>query len=262
MSRMSRIWSEVVRAWERVPDYLQRALASGSPEQVPPPPARGSISVEDHSASLHFRAKRANTVRLRGELRPSEELPPLLADVALSGVEVIEARSPEFSDAAPTLDRPRDAMQWLQAHSARGPIARHALLVLESAGAADMAVDTLACALLHGELDAAGYPEEDAVVGGLASRWDEVDGDLLVRAVVGWGGRGLRGDTERNAQRLVAALHGRLVARARTGKAESEGGAPPTLEHEGDRCPHCGFDLQGDRAVFCPKCGMRLTHQG
>jgi len=258
MSRMARIWGGLVRAWGAVLEFVDRVLA-GSPAQVTPPPDPEAISVEDHSASVHFRAKRGNTVRLGGGFRPADELPPLLADVALSEVEVIEARSPEFGEAAPTLERPRDAMQWLQAHGASGPIARHALLVLESAGAADLAVDTVACALLHGELDSSGYPKEDAVVGGLASRWDEVDGDLLVRAVVGWGGRGLRGDTERNAQRLLAAMHAQLVARGRRGRVAAERGVESAPETESQQCPHCGFGLQGERAVFCPKCGMRLT---
>ena len=261
MSRMSRIWGEIVRAWGALLDLVDRALAARGPTQTPPPPVAEPVSVEDHSSNLHFRAKRGNTVRLRGGFRPAEELPPLVADVAISEVEVIEARSPEFSEAAPTLERPGDAMLWLQAHGASGPIARHAVLVLESAGAADLAVDTIACALLHGELDSSGYPDEDAVVGGLASRWDEVDGDLLVRAVVGWGGRGLRGDTERNAQRLLGAMHARLVTRARSGRVGADSGVASVPEQESSHCPHCGFGLHGERAIFCPKCGMRLTHQ-
>ena len=79
----------------------------------------------------------------------------------------------------------------------REPIGRHGLYVLEMTDALDMTVDTFLCGLLHGDTDTSGYPEYNAIVGGLASHWDELSGELIVRAVIGWGGKGLRGDTER-----------------------------------------------------------------
>ncbi len=42
-----------------------------------------------------------------------------------------------------------------------------------------------------------------AIVGGVASHWDESTGDMIVRGIVGWGGKGVRGDTDR--MRLVPA---------------------------------------------------------
>ena len=80
---------------------------------------------------------------------------------------------------------------------------RHALVVLESIDAIDLAFDTFVCALLDGEVDTSGYPEYNAVVGGVASHWDEATGDMIVRAVVGWGGKGVRGDTDRIGSRLL-----------------------------------------------------------
>ena len=94
-------------------------------------------------------------------------------------------------------------MQWLNAHHAHSPITRHALVVLESIDAVDLAFDTFACALLDGEIDTSGYPEYNAIVGGVASHWDEATGDMICRAVVGWGGRGVRGDTDRIGAKLL-----------------------------------------------------------
>ncbi len=97
----------------------------------------------------------------------------------------------------PQIARPSEAMQWLNAHHELSPVTRHALVVLESIDAIDLAFDTFACALLDGETDTSGYPEYNAIVGGVASHWDEATGDMIVRGVVGWGGRGVRGDTDR-----------------------------------------------------------------
>ncbi len=125
----------------------------------------------------------------------------MLTGLAASEIEVIDPLPIEFSQASPQIIRPSEAMQWVNAHHGHSPIARHAIYVLESIDAIDLAFDTLACTLLDGELDTAGYPEYNAIVGGVASHWDEATGDMLVRAVVGWGGRGVRGDTDRIAAR-------------------------------------------------------------
>jgi len=86
-------------------------------------------------------------------------------------------------------------MQWLNAHHVHAPVTRHALVVLETIDAIDLAFDTFVCSLLEGETDTTGYPQYNAIVGGVASHWDEATGDMIVRAVVGWGGRGVRGDS-------------------------------------------------------------------
>ena len=64
--------------------------------------------------------------------------------------------------------RPSEAMQWLNAHHVHSPITRHALVVLEIIDAVDLAFDTFVCALLDGEVDTSGYPEYNAIVGGVA----------------------------------------------------------------------------------------------
>ena len=73
-----------------------------------------------------------------------------------------------------------------------------------------MTVDTFFCGLLHGETDTSGYPDYTAIVGGLASHWDELSGELIVRAVVGWGGKGQRGDTDR----IASAARARSTSRS------------------------------------------------
>ena len=122
-------------------------------------------------------------------------------------------------------------MQWLNVHHILSPITRHALVVLESIDAVDLAFDTFACALLDGEVDTSGYPEYNAVVGGVAAHWDEATGDMICRAVVGWGGKGVRGDTDRIGSRLLGGIleqHPREPVRARAfeHRATGSGGRP------------------------------------
>ena len=99
--------------------------------------------------------------------------------------------------------------------------------------AIDPAYDTFAVALLDGDVDTSGCPEYAAVIGGVAAHWDESTGDLIVRGVVGWGGRGARGDTDRIASRLLGRILGNIlesgeslglttVERPRPGRAERD----------------------------------------
>lgn len=194
-------------------DFLKRGSRPAPGEPSAPEPEPEEIAAEDHSVVVHFRAKSSAGVRMAGRPRPADALRPMVAELAASDVEVIEPRSIELGDAAPDIERPREALHWLEANSGRSSIARHALRVLETVGAIDLAVDTFACVLLHGELDTSGYPSANAIVGGIASHWDAATGDLICRAVVGWGGQGLRGDTDRTAQRILGLLHARIVAR-------------------------------------------------
>ena len=143
---------------------------------------------------------------------------------------MIEPLPLEYSEAAPAIERFNEMQQWVLARRELGPIGRHGLYVLELTDALDMTVDTFICALLHGETDTSGYPDYNAIVGGLASHWDELSGELVVRPVVGWGGKGLRGDTERIGQKLVSSLYQQVIASGlqpgsrRTGAPASIGG--------------------------------------
>ena len=140
------------------------------------------------------------------------------------------------------------------------PITRHALYILESLDAIDPAYDTFAVALLDGSVDTSGLPEYAAVIGGVAAHWDESTGDLIVRAVVGWGGKGARGDTDRIASRLVGRILANILESGESlgltaleRPSAAPGGASVT-------CQHCGYPAVNPRAVYCPKCGMRMLH--
>ena len=136
----------------------------------------------------------------------------MLVGLARSEIEVVEPLPIEFSQATPTIVSPSEAMQWLNAHHVHSPITRHALVVLESIDAVDLAFDTFVCALLDGEVDTSGYPEYNAIVGGVAAHWDEATGDMICRAVVGWGGKGVRGDTDRIGAKLLAGILSNILA--------------------------------------------------
>ncbi len=224
----------------------------------PPPPVPEEIEPQDFEVRLHYRAKSTQGVRMQNGQAALRELPAMLAGIAKTDIDLLHPLPVELSDAAPDIVQPSGAVQWLTAHQADSPIARHALLVLETVGAVDLAFDTLAVALLHGETDTSGYPEYNAIVGGVASHWDEATGDMLVRAVVGWGGKGVRGDTDRTAQKILSNLLGNVLAsQYALGLTPSERPVP-AAGAGGLVCASCGFASAHERAFYCPKCGMRL----
>ncbi|HXQ96039.1 MAG TPA: hypothetical protein VN800_03875 [Candidatus Acidoferrales bacterium] len=238
-------------------EFLKRRK---QPEAAPAPPAAvpEDIEPEEFEVRLQYRAKSTEGVRMQDGQAAMRELPGMLAGVARSDIDLLFPLPVELSDAAPTIVQPSEALQWVTAHQGDSPIARHALLVLETVGAVDLAFDTLAVALLHGETDTSGNPEYNAIVGGVASHWDEATGDMLVRAVVGWGGKGVRGDTDRTAQKILSNLLANVLAsQYALGMTHSERPVP-AAGAGGLVCASCGFASAHERAFYCPKCGMRL----
>lgn len=222
---------------------------SGVPEEV---------VAQEFSLKLQYAGKSTAGVRMRAGPRALAELPAMLAGLARADVEVVEPLPLEFAQAVPQIARPSEAMQWLNAHHALSPITRHALVVLESIDAVDLAFDTLACTLLDGEVDTSGYPEYNAVIGGVASHWDEATGDMIVRGVVGWGGRGVRGDTDRIGSRLLAGILTNILANQFATGLTAVDRPVPAAGRGGLVCAHCSFASGHERAFYCPKCGMRL----
>lgn len=228
------------------------------PAEPAPPPrphiTADSFTVHDHALRLNFHAKSGDGVRLIG--KPSvEELPGLLAGIARSPTELVQALSPDAQSATPDITRPADALLWINTHYQHDPITRHALYVLESVEAIDPAYETAAVALLHGELNADGAPRFDAIIGGVISFWDEGTGELVVRPVVGWGGEGTRGDTDRAASRLLARLMTNILdSQGAQGlhAVERPVGSGGTAQ-----CMNCGFATLSPQARYCPKCGVR-----
>ena len=245
-------------------DFLKRRGNEKNDAAPVAPPATASsvmpeeIVAQEYQLKLYFAGKSSEGVRMKAGPNAMNELPSMLAGLAKSEIDVVDPLPIEFSEATPTIVRPSEAMQWLNAHHALSPITRHALVVLESIDAIDLAFDTFVCAMLDGETDTSGYPEYNAIVGGVASHWDEATGDMICRAVVGWGGRGVRGDTDRIGAKLLAGLLTNVLASQYALGITSIERPVPAAGRGGLVCAHCGFASAHERAFYCPKCGMRL----
>jgi hypothetical protein len=243
-------------------DFLKRKGSSGPARATPPPAASAALPEEivaqEYQLKIHYAGKSSEGVRMKAGPSAMQELPGMLHGIAKGDIEVVEPLPIEFSQATPVIARPSEAMQWLNAHHVHSPVTRHALVVLETIDAVDLAFDTFVCALLEGETDTSEYPEYNAVVGGVASHWDEATGDMIVRAVVGWGGRGVRGDTDRNASKILASLLSNILASQFSLGLTAVERPVPAAGRGGLVCAHCGFASAHERAFYCPKCGMRL----
>lgn len=239
-------------------EFLKRRGSKAAPPAPTPEPEE--IEAQEYGLRLYYHAKSSEGVRMKAGPQALRELPGMLAGLTVPEheIEVIDPLAIEFQEAAPTIQRPSEALQWLNAHHDHSPVARHALVVLESVGAIDLAYDSFAVSLLHGETDTSGFPEYNAVVGGVASHWDETTGDMIVRAVVGWGGRGVRGDTDRIASKTLAGLLSNVLASQYAIGLTAVEKPVPAAGRGGLVCPHCGFASAHERAFYCPKCGMRL----
>ena len=249
-------------------DFLKRRNAD-TPAQpaapgAPVPSQRGVITIPEEVVAqefllkLYYAGKTSEGVRMTAGPNAMSELPGMLHGLARSEIEVVDPLPIEFSQATPIIARPSEAMQWLNAHHAHSPVTRHALVVLETIDAVDLAFDTFVCTLLEGEVDTSGYPDYSAIVGGVASHWDEATGDMIVRAVVGWGGKGVRGDTDRLAAKLLAGILTNILANQNALGLTAIERPVPAAGRGGLVCAHCGFASAHERAFYCPKCGMRL----
>ncbi len=239
--------------------FLRRNKKEEAPPPPPPQPMHEDVSAQQYSLKLAYLARSSDGLRMQPDPSVRQALPGIIEPLASTPVEIIEPLPIEYTDAAPNMERFTEMQQWVLARREVGPIGRHALYVLEMTDALDMTVDTFYAALLHGEIDTSGYPEYNAIVGGLATHWDELSGELIVRAVIGWGGKGQRGDTERIGQRILSSLYQQVIATGFSlGAAESArasvGGGPG-----GVVCAHCGFEAGSAGAFYCPKCGMRMS---
>jgi hypothetical protein len=238
-------------------EFLKRKGRAAA-DPAPLPVVAEEVAAHDYVRKLYSAGKTIEGVRLQAGPRALAELPSMLVGLARTEIEVVDPLPIEFSEAAPSIIRSSEAMQWVNAHHGHGPITRHAIYVLESLDAIDLAFDTLAVSLLDGEIDTSGYPEYSAIIGGVASHWDEGTGDMLVRAVVGWGGRGVRGDTDRIGARILSGLFQNLLANQYALGVAPPDRPVPAAGRGGLVCAHCGFASAHERAFYCPKCGMRL----
>ncbi len=240
--------------------FLRRKKQDAAP---PPPPTPMQEEVTRAGVlgfAISFVARSSDGLRLRAD--PATALPPSPASSSRSARRPSRRSSRCRSSTRtprPAIERFNEVQQWVLARREVSPIGRHGLYVLEMTDALDMTVDTFYCGLLHGDTDTSGYPEYNAIVGGLATHWDELSGELIVRAVIGWGGKGLRGDTERIGQKLLSSLYQQVVASGYSlGEAE-QARLPAIGGRSGLACAHCGFEAGSASAFYCPKCGMRMA---
>ena len=233
----------------------RRGKQEAEPAQTPLLP---DAPAQQYSLKIYLMGRSSESVRMQGS-DAARALPEIVDRMSKTRIELIEPLSQQHRDAAPSFERFEDLQQWAEARRDVGPVGRHALWVLETVDALDMTVDTFVCGLLRGSTEASGYPDYQAIVGGIATRWDEVSGDLLARAVVGWGGKGLRGDTDRHAEQLVNALYAELLASRYSLGAAAELRAPSAGGRSGLICAHCGFETSSQQAFVCTRCGMRLS---
>jgi hypothetical protein len=245
-------------------DFLKRPKAE-EPEVAPRSlglPDPGVLTeeppAEDFELKLTYRARSSKGVRFKPGESSVAALPLMLEEFAQTPIELVEPLDPQFADANPSIMRTIEASQWLNAHHLRSPVTRFGLQVLETLDAVDPAFESIAICLLEGSLDSGGYPDYTGIIGAVASYWDEVTGDQMVRGIVGWGGKGVRGDTERTATRYLGRMLVSIVGtRGAAEVVELDRPLPPD-SGAGLVCPHCYFAQVGKSAFFCPKCGMRM----
>jgi len=229
-----------------------------TPPPPPPAPIQEEVTAQEYQLRIAFMARSSDGLRLPADPRVAGSLPGIVEPLSQTTVETITPLPLDYSDASPAIERFNEIQQWVLARRDVSPIGRHGLYVLEMTDALDMTVDTFSCGLLHGDTDTSGYPEYNAIVGGLASHWDELSGELIVRAVIGWGGKGLRGGTERIGQKLLSSLYQQVLASGFSlGEAE-QARLPSIGLRSGLTCAHCGFEAGNASAFYCPKCGMRM----
>jgi hypothetical protein len=230
-------------------------------EQEPPPPptpVQEEVVAQEYQLRIALVARSSDGLRLPADPRIAASLAAIVEPLSQTKVETVPPLPLEYSDASPAIERFNEVQQWVLARGDVSPIGRHGLYVLEMTDALDMTVDTFLCGLLHGDTDTGGYPEYNAIVGGLATHWDELSGELIVRAVIGWGGKGLRGGTERIGAKMVSSLYQQVLASGYSlGEAE-QARLPSIGLRSGLTCAHCGFEAGNASAFYCPKCGMRM----
>jgi hypothetical protein len=238
--------------------FLRRKKQDAEPPP-PPTPMQEEVKAQEYLLRLSLVARSSDGLRLPADQNVAAAIPGIVEPLSQTPVESVGPLPLEYSDASPAIERFNEVQQWVLARRDVSPIGRHGLYVLEMTDALDMTVDTFHSGLLHGDVDTSGYPEYNAIVGGLATHWDELSGELIVRAVIGWGGKGLRGDTERIGQKLLSSLYQQVLASGLSlGEAE-QARLPSIGGRSGLVCAHCGYESGSAGAFYCPKCGMRMA---
>ena len=230
-------------------------------DQVQQQPLVEEVNAREFSIKLSYSAKSSESVRLKGGSGINERLGNMLFGYVQGESELVEPLPVELGGAIPSIARMPGSAQWLKYHHNRSPVTRHALVVLELVDAVDPVFETLVVGLLDGQVDTTGFPDYNAIVGGVASHWDEITGDMIVRAVVGWGGKGVRGDTDRSGARILGGLFNNVAGDSHAIGTVVVERPQSAVGPGGVMCAHCGFNSGHERAFYCPKCGMRMSRR-
>ena len=228
-------------------------------DQVQQQPLVEEVNAREFSIKLSYSAKSSESVRLKGGSGINERLGNMLFGYVQGESELVEPLPVELGGAIPSIARMPGSAQWLKYHHNRSPVTRHALVVLELVDAVDPVFETLVVGLLDGQVDTTGFPDYNAIVGGVASHWDEITGDMIVRAVVGCVGKGVRGDTDRSGARILGGLFNNVAGDSHAIGTVVVERPQPAVGTGGVVCAHCGFSSGHERAFYCPKCGMRVS---
>ena len=113
-------------------DFLKRKPSADSSQPAAPaqPTGRGPVLMpeevvaQDFQLKLYYAGKTSEGVRMQTGTGAMDELPSMLTGLARTEIEIVEPLPIEFSQATPTIARPSEAMQWLNAHHVHSPITR------------------------------------------------------------------------------------------------------------------------------------------
>ena len=173
---------------------------------------------QEYILKLYYAGKSSEGVRLQAGPRALAELP---VDARRPRAERDRGRRAAADRVQRGVARDRPPVRGdavAQRPPRHSPITRHALSSWSRSTPSTSPSTRSRCALLDGEVDTSGYPDYSAIVGGVASHWDEATGDMLVRAVVGWGGRASAATPTGSPRAVLGGLfheHPRQPVRAR-----------------------------------------------
>ena len=110
-------------------EFLKRNKQQPAEPRAPEPEA---IEAQAYSLRITYGAKSSDGVRMKARPGVSSDLPNMLAGLVDGAIDVVEPLEVEFGEASPAIERPREAMQWLNAHQDLSPVTLHGLVVLET----------------------------------------------------------------------------------------------------------------------------------
>lgn len=211
------------------------------------------VVAQEYQLKLDYAGKSSEGVRMKTGPGAMGELPSMLVGLAKSEIEVVEPLPIEFSQATPTA-RPSEAMRTMSTRrspatrwSSSSPSMRWIWRSIRSCARSSRARSTRA-----------GTPSTTRSSGAWPRTRTRRRATWSAAPSLGWGGRGVRGDTDRIGARLLAGILTNILASQYALGLTAIDRPVPAAGRGGLVCAHCGFASAHERAFYCPKCGMRL----